>query len=77
MQYKIEKLIKQWRKETDIKPNVLYSINWETREVTIFTHRPGLMIGREGCLVNKYSKKLSEYMKSEWKFLFKECRGWA
>lgn len=77
MQYKIEKLIKQWRKEVDIEPNVLYSINWDTHEVTIFTHRPGIMIGREGCLVNKYSKKLSEYMKSEWKFLFKECRGWA
>lgn len=77
MQNKIEKIIREWRKEAGIKLNVLYSINWDTHGVTIFTHRPGLMIGKEGCLVNKYDKILCECMKSEWNFVFKECRGYA
>ena len=77
MQYKIEKLVREWRKEAGIKPNILYSINWDTREVIIFTHRPGLMVGKAGCLVNKYNEMLCERTKSKWSFTFKECLGWA
>ena len=55
----------------------MYDVNYDTREILIYTTRPGWLIGKAGCLVNKYT----EIMKKEWPifngFRFKETKNWV
>lgn len=45
-------LIKQWKKEVNIKEPLL--IKERSNTLTIACRRPGIMIGKHGCLVDKY-----------------------
>lgn len=74
---RISETIQYWKDDAHIHEPIMYDINWETREITIYTTRPGWLIGKAGCLVNKYT----EIMKEEWPvfkgFKFKETRDWV
>lgn len=75
--YKIfDKVISLWKMEAHLNEPVMYDVNYDAKEILIYSTRPGYLIGREGCLVNKYT----EMMKEEWSifkgFKFKETRKW-
>lgn len=63
--------------EAHLNEPVMYDVNYDTKEILIYSTRPGYLIGREGCLVDKYT----EMMKKEWSifkgFKFKETRKWV
>ena len=75
--YKFDKVISLWKMEARLSEPVMYDVNYDTWEILIYTTRPGWLIGKEGCLVNKYT----EVMKKEWPifngFRFKETRNWV
>ena len=75
--YKFDKVISLWKMEACLSEPVMYDVNYDTREILIYTTRPGWLIGKAGCLVNKYT----EVMKKEWPifngFRFKETRNWV
>ena len=55
----------------------MYDINYDTKEITIYTTRPGLMIGAGGEIVNKYKEKMKEVFPLFERFLFKEVGEWV
>ena len=75
--YKFDKIISLWKMEAHLSEPVMYDVNYDTKEILIYTTRPGWLIGKAGCLVNKYT----EVMKKEWPifngFRFKETRNWV
>lgn len=75
--YKFDKVISLWKMEARLNEPVMYDVNYDTKEILIYTTHPGWLIGKAGCLVNKYT----EIMKEEWsifnRFKFKETRNWV
>ena len=69
----VTSIIRRWRKEAGIKQTLYYNIDFDKRIITIFTHRPGILIGYHGKLVTKYQKELNEKFGKDWSFEFKEC----
>ena len=63
--YKFDKVISLWKMEAHLSEPVMYDVNYDTKEILIYTTRPGWLIGKAGCLVNKYT----EVMKKEWPIL--------
>lgn len=74
---KFDKVISLWKMEAHLNEPVMYDVNYDTKEILIYTTRPGWLIGKAGCLINKYT----EIMKEEWSifkgFKFKETRNWV
>lgn len=52
----VHEIISEWKKEAGITHIMLYHLR--NNELTIFTDRPGPLIGRGGQLVYKYEEKL-------------------
>lgn len=67
----VHNIIARWNKESNIKSNIGLKIeriqDKDFRPIgyiyTIYTHKPGWLIGKGGCLINKYSKELEDYTK--------------
>ena len=55
---KVAKLLQEYAKEVNQK-FLLYKIS-EQNEITIYTHTPGILIGKAGYLVQKYETMLNE-----------------
>ena len=55
---KIAKILQEYAKEVN-QNFLLYKIS-EQNEVTIYTHIPGILIGKAGYLVQKYETMLNE-----------------
>lgn len=65
-------LFKQWKEEACLNNPVLYDINWNEGAITIYTTKPGYLIGEHGILVTRYTDamlKIWPFFKS---FKFKE-----
>lgn len=54
----VQKVLKEWGDESRNPHLCLYRRDGDT--ITIYTDRPGCMIGKGGQLVDKYRKKISE-----------------
>lgn len=69
-------LIEEWCKEAGVTSPVGYYINLGGRTITIYTDRPGWLIGKGGCLVDKYTERLcEEFFVEEYHVKFVEIRG--
>ena len=55
---KVAKLLQEYAKEVN-QNFLLYKIS-EQNEITIYTHTPGILIGKAGYLVQKYETILNE-----------------
>ena len=74
---KINKVIQYWKEDAHLHEPIMYDINYDTKEITIYTTRPGLLIGVGGEIVNKYKEKMKEVFPLFERFLFKEVREWV
>lgn len=55
-------IIREWKREAGVKYPCLFKYNSVEHSITIFTSMPGFFIGRGGCLVDKYKKKLNSQL---------------
>ena len=53
------KFLENWCTEAGLKEPIAYDYDYN-KGFTIYTNHPGILIGRAGCLVNKYRDKLKE-----------------
>ena len=75
----IKKIIKEWKDEAELNHNdiVLISAYPTIREtLKICTNKPGRMIGKSGCLYEKYKEKIMEQFKSIKNIEFVETDSW-
>ena len=62
-------LFKQWKKEAQLNEPILYDITWTEGIITIYTTKPGYLIGAKGIFVSRYT----DAMRKIWPF-FKEFK---
>ena len=55
---KVAKILQEYAEEVN-QTHLLYTIS-QTNLITIFTHTPGILIGKQGYLVQKYEQKFNE-----------------
>ena len=60
---KVAKILQEYAKEVN-QNFLLYKIS-EQNEITIYTHIPGILIGKAGSVVEKYRKMLNELVTKE------------
>jgi hypothetical protein len=60
---KVAKILQEYAKEAKL-PFLLYKIN-EVNTVTIYTDRPGILIGKAGATVQQYENLLNELVAEE------------
>ena len=53
------KFLEDWCAEAKVEEPVAYDYNYKTG-FTIYTNRPGYLIGKGGSLINKYRERLKE-----------------
>ena len=75
MSYTVEKVMKKWLKEAKLKEDIHYNIDYDEKTITIYTTRPGWLIGAKGYLVEKYSLIMQEKWSSFSGFKFVEMWG--
>ena len=75
MFYTMEKVMKKWLKEAKLKEDIHYNIDYDEKTITIYTTRPGWLIGAKGYLVEKYSLIMQEKWSSFSGFKFVEMWG--
>lgn len=68
-------VVEKWLNQIGYKEPVGYFRNRFTREMEIYTTRPGVLIGKAGATVKQFEKMLSEEFHGEWKVRFIEIRG--
>ena len=62
MRKDISNIIKKWKDEANVKGVILVGVYADFSDtIKICTDRPGVMIGKNGELVDKYKKKLKEF----------------
>ena len=72
MKRKLTELIKQWKEEAGVKEIIQINACPTVRStLTICTDRPGFMIGKGGCLIDKYREKIqNKYPNIKQKYRF-------
>ena len=77
MKKDISNIIKKWKDEANVKGVILVSVYADFRDtIKICTDRPGVMIGKNGELVDKYKKKLKEFNPNLEHIEFVETDSW-
>ena len=77
MKYRLTELIKQWKYEADVKGIIQINAYPTIRDtLTICTDRPGLMIGKGGCLIDKYKEKIQNEYPNIKEIKFVETDSW-
>ena len=77
MRKEISNIIKKWKDEANVKGVILVSVYADFRDtIKICTDRPGVMIGKNGELVDKYKKKLKEFNPNLEHIEFVETDSW-
>ena len=51
--------LKDWKAEAKVTSHIMYRYSICNEELTICTSQPGWLIGKAGCLINKYTEILS------------------
>lgn len=62
----VSEIFDEWAKEMNIPTrDIMFSMDRnESNKIHIYTDRPGLMIGKAGCLIDKYKSKLNQRVDS-------------
>lgn len=61
MKKELSNVIKEWKTEAGVKSAILVNAYSSTKKtLTICTDKPGLMIGKQGVVINKYLEKIKE-----------------
>lgn len=70
----VSKVFDEWAKEMKIPTrDIMFSMDRDKPNlIHIYTDRPGLMIGKAGCLIDKYRSKLDELV-DKWNIVIKRC----
>lgn len=68
------KFLEDWCAEAGLKEPVAYSYEYY-KGFTIYTNRPGILIGKAGSLVNKYRDRLKEEFGKNNKIKFVEIKN--
>ena len=77
MDKKIQRIIKEWKRESGVSRVVQW--NFDSREgiLQIFTSQPASMIGKAGKIVDKYKEILKEELGNDFKTVtFVETSWW-
>ncbi len=73
-----EDFLRRWCEEAGVKTPVGYCRDYSSKSYVIYTDKPGWLIGRAGCLVDKYTKIMKEEFAGLEKIKFVEvCGGFA
>lgn len=77
MERKLTKLIKQWKDEAGVKGIIQINAYPTVKDtLTICTDRPGFMIGKGGCLIEKYKEKIKNEYPNIKRIYFMETDSW-
>ena len=77
MKRNLTKIIKEWKDESGVKGIIQINACPTVRAtLTICTDRPGLMIGKGGCLIDKYREKIQKEYPNIKKIEFVETDSW-
>ena len=77
MKYRLTELIKQWKDEAGVKGIIQINAYPTSKNTLIIcTDRPGIMIGRGGCLIDKYREKIQKEYPDIKKIEFVETDRW-
>lgn len=77
MERRLTEIIKQWKDEAGVKGIIQINAYPTSRgTLTICTDRPGIMIGRGGCLIDKYREKIQKEYPDIKKIEFVETDRW-
>ena len=77
MERRLTEIIKQWKDEAGVKGIVqISSLPTVRHKLTICTDRPGLMIGKGGCLIDKYREKIQKEYSNIKEIKFVETDSW-
>ena len=70
----VSEVLDEWAKEMNIPTrDIMFSMDKDKPNlIHIYTDRPGLMIGKAGCLIDKYRIKLDELV-DRWNVIIKRC----
>ena len=55
---KIYKIIREWKNECCVVEPILFSYDYRSNELNIYTNRPGILIGYHGEIINRYRPML-------------------
>ena len=75
MYYTVEKVMEKWLKEAKLKEDIQYNIDYDEKTITIYTTRPGWLIGMRGHLIEKYNSIMQKKWDSFAGFKFVETWG--
>ena len=65
-------LFKQWKEEACLNHPILYDTIWDEGIITIYTTKPGYLIGEHGILVTRYTDAMCKIWPFFKSFKFKE-----
>lgn len=69
------RLINDWCTEAGVDSPVGYDNDLGSHVMTIYTNRPGFLIGKGGCLIDKFKKNLcNEFSAKKYEVKFVEIR---
>ena len=70
----VSEVFDEWAKEMKIPTrDIMFNMDRDKPNlIHIYTDRPGLMIGKAGCLIDKYRSKLDELV-DKWNVIIKRC----
>lgn len=77
MYYTAERVMEKWLKEAKLNENIHYNIDYKEKTITIYTTRPGCLIGMRGHLIEKYNLIMREMWDSFAGFKFVEMWGYV
>ena len=77
MERRLTEIIKQWKDEAGVKGIIQINALPTVRHTLIIcTDRPGFMIGKGGCLVDKYREKIQKEFPNINEINFVETHSW-
>lgn len=77
MKRNLTKIIKEWKDEAGVKGIIQINALSTVRDtLTICTDRPGFMIGKGGCLIDKYREKIQNEYSNIKEIKFVETDSW-
>lgn len=75
MREKTELFLSKWCKEAGVKSPVGYERDYSSKSFTVYTDRPGCLIGKGGALAQKYETLMRKEFTGLERISFVEVRG--
>lgn len=75
MREKTESFLSKWCEEAGVKSPVGYERNYSSKSFTVYTDRPGCLIGKGGALAKKYETLMREEFTGLERISFVEVKG--